>query len=99
MKIQVLQHVPFEGLGSILPWAAINGHTVRTCGLYQNDPLPDPAKFDWLIVLGGPMGVYDETEYPWLADEKRLLPPSGPKKQYWEFAWARSLSLQCWAKK
>jgi GMP synthase (glutamine-hydrolysing) len=73
MKIQVFQHVPFEGLGCIAPWAAAKGHTVSTCGLYQNDPLPGSDQFDWLIVLGGPMGVYDETQYPWLVDEKRQI--------------------------
>jgi GMP synthase-like glutamine amidotransferase len=73
MRIQVLQHVPFEGLGSISPWATEKGYAVRTCGLFRDDPLPDPEQFDWLIVLGGPMGVYDEARHPWLVDEKRLI--------------------------
>ncbi|MFT3700913.1 MAG: gamma-glutamyl-gamma-aminobutyrate hydrolase family protein [Agriterribacter sp.] len=25
--------------------------------------------FDWLVVMGGPMGVYDHDQYPWLKDE------------------------------
>jgi len=29
--------------------------------------------FDWLIILGGPMNVYEEDRYPWLADEKRFI--------------------------
>jgi GMP synthase-like glutamine amidotransferase len=29
--------------------------------------------FDWLIIMGGPMGVYDETRYPWLSPEKDLI--------------------------
>ena len=73
MRIQVLQHVPFDGLGSISPWAAEKGHTVRAYGLFREDSLPDPEQFDWLMVLGGPMGVYDEAQYPWLVDEKRLI--------------------------
>jgi GMP synthase-like glutamine amidotransferase len=73
MRIQVFQHVPFEGLGSIGPWAAEKGHTVHTCELFRNEPLPDPEQFDWLMVLGGPMGVYDEAQHPWLVGEKRLI--------------------------
>lgn len=73
MRIHILQHVPFEGLGSISSWAAEKGYAVRTCELFRNEPLPDPKQFDWLMVLGGPMGVYDEAQYPWLVDEKRLI--------------------------
>lgn len=73
MRIHVLQHVPFEGLGSIERWTTACDHTVTTCGLYRGDPLPEPSQFDWLIVLGGPMGVYDEARYPWLVAEKRLI--------------------------
>jgi GMP synthase-like glutamine amidotransferase len=29
--------------------------------------------FDWLVVMGGPMGVYDELQYPWLAAEKNFI--------------------------
>jgi GMP synthase-like glutamine amidotransferase len=29
--------------------------------------------FDALVVMGGPMGIYDEALYPWLADEKALI--------------------------
>ena len=30
-------------------------------------------EFDWLIVMGGPMNIYEEKEYPWLAGEKRFI--------------------------
>lgn len=73
MRIQALQHVPFEGLGSISSWVAEKGHSVHTCELFRNEPPPDPDQFDWLIVLGGPMGVYDEAQHPWLVGEKRLI--------------------------
>jgi GMP synthase-like glutamine amidotransferase len=73
MKIHVLQHVPFEGLGSMAHWIAHKGYHLTFSRLYQNDPLPDLRAFDWLIVLGGPMGVYDEVQYPWLVMEKRMI--------------------------
>ncbi|MGV6807917.1 MAG: type 1 glutamine amidotransferase, partial [bacterium] len=35
--------------------------------------LPDASGFDLLIIMGGPMGVYDETKHPWLVDEKAFI--------------------------
>ncbi len=73
LRIRWLQHVAFEGLGSIEPWAVARGHTLGRTRLHAGDALPKPADFDWLIVMGGPMGVGDEAQFPWLADEKRFL--------------------------
>lgn len=73
MRIQYFQHVPFEGLGCIQGWVRDKKHQLlRTC-LFQNDPLPEVKDFDWLVVMGGPMGTADEKQYPWLALEKRLI--------------------------
>lgn len=73
MRVQVLQHVPFEGLGSIGPWLERRGHTVTWTRLHQGEAFPEPGSFDLLIALGGPMSVNDEAELPWLAPEKRFL--------------------------
>ena len=35
--------------------------------------MPGVEDFDRLIVMGGPMSVHDEAEYPWLVEEKRLI--------------------------
>jgi GMP synthase (glutamine-hydrolysing) len=35
--------------------------------------LPDWRDVDLVVVMGGPMGVYDEAEHPWLAAEKRWI--------------------------
>jgi GMP synthase (glutamine-hydrolysing) len=73
MKIYWLQHVPFEGLGCIDPWLAENRHTATCTRLWAGDRLPDVGNVDGLIVMGGPMGVYDEAVYPWLAEEKAFI--------------------------
>lgn len=73
MKIHWLQHVPFEGLGCIDPWLAENRHTAACARLWAGDRLPDVGIVDGLIVMGGPMGVYDEAVYPWLAEEKSFI--------------------------
>jgi len=40
--------------------------------LAQN-PLPKTDDYDWLIVMGGSMGVHDEAKLPWLKSEKAHL--------------------------
>ena len=73
MKIHWLQHVPFEGLGCMAPWLAKTGHNVSCTRLWAGDNFPNIGKVDGLIVMGGPMGVYDESIYPWLAEEKAFI--------------------------
>ena len=73
MRVHVLQHVPFEGLGSIAGWLAQRQAMPTVSRLYASTELPEPSAFDLLIVLGGPMSVNDEAVLPWLADEKRLV--------------------------
>lgn len=73
MRIHCLQHVPFEGPAGIGDWAAGKGHSIRTTRLFEHRDLPDREDFDWLVVMGGPMGVRDEDDYPWMAREKAFL--------------------------
>jgi GMP synthase-like glutamine amidotransferase len=73
MRAHCFQHVPFEGLGSIETWLHRNGWEITRTRFYADDNVPDPAKIDLLVVMGGPMSVNDEGEYPWLAAEKRFI--------------------------
>jgi len=73
MRIHVLQHVSFEGPAGIADWAARRGHPMTITSLFESEELPDPTGFEWLVVMGGPMGVGDEADYPWLAKEKGLI--------------------------
>lgn len=73
MRLHYLQHVPFENLGSILTWATRQGCSVTGTRLYNNENLPTKQDYDWLVVMGGPMNIYDEENYPWLADEKLFI--------------------------
>jgi len=71
--IHYLQHVPFEPLGSIEPWAKRNGHDVIGTHVYAGDVFPEQDTFDALMVMGGPMSVNDEDRHPWLRDEKVFI--------------------------
>ena len=71
--IHWLQHVPFEGLGSMEGWLLEQGYDLFCTRLWAGDPLPPVDSFTGLIVMGGPMGIYDHEEYPWLPAEKKFL--------------------------
>lgn len=73
MKIHYLQHVPFEGLASIEPWAVNQNHSLSATRFYDNEPLLSVEDIDWLIVMGGPMNIYEDDKYPWLTEEKRFI--------------------------
>ena len=68
-----MQHVPFENPGSILTWAKKQGYVLTNTQLYKNDSFPKQQDFDWLVIMGGPMNIYDEENYPWLAEEKAFI--------------------------
>ena len=73
MRVHWLQHVPFEGLGSIGPWLVAHGVRVTVTRLYEAAAPPPLADFDVLIAMGGPMSVNDEAALSWLVAEKRLI--------------------------
>ncbi len=73
LRIHYFQHVPFEGLGCIENWIDEQGHVLSSTKFYQNDSLPALDDIDWLIIMGGPMGVYDESKYDWLKAEKKFI--------------------------
>jgi len=73
INIHTFMHVPFEGLGCIEQWIKDNNHLASYTRFYDSYKLPDMDSIDWLIVMGGPMGVYDESIYPWMAEEKLFI--------------------------
>jgi GMP synthase-like glutamine amidotransferase len=73
MRLHYLQHVAFEGPASIERWAASRRHALTATRFYLDDVVPDLRDIDWLVVLGGPMNVYQENEHPWLRPEKAFI--------------------------
>jgi len=70
----VIRHIAFEDLGSLEP--ALNQQdyavTYVEAGLDSLAGI-DPLTPDIVIILGGPIGAYDEQDYPFLVDELHLL--------------------------
>ncbi len=73
MRIQSLEHEPFEGLANIEVWAKNRGHSISRTLLFNNEELPDIDDFDWLVIMGGSMNIYEEEKYPWLREEKNFI--------------------------
>ncbi|MFA9290324.1 MAG: type 1 glutamine amidotransferase [Solirubrobacteraceae bacterium] len=73
LRIHYLQHVHFEDLGCIEQWILEKGHTQTYTKFYTDFVLPNHSSYDWLIILGGPMGVYQQEKYSWLVKEKEFI--------------------------
>lgn len=73
LNIHYFQHVTFEGLGYIEDWCMDKGHNLTSTKFYLGEQLPQIDAIDWLIVMGGPMSINDEIEYPWLIAEKLFI--------------------------
>jgi GMP synthase (glutamine-hydrolysing) len=72
-KALVVQHIRCEPPGVFTEVLARHGITIETVELDEGDPLPDWRDVDLAVVMGGPMGVYDEADHPWLAAEKKWI--------------------------
>jgi len=73
MKLLILQHERVEHAGSFREYLTEDGHTWDTVHLNEGEALPTLDGYDALWVLGGPMDVWQEDEFPWLIDEKRFI--------------------------
>ena len=73
MRAHTLQHVPFEGLGFIENWLGQVGYVFSFTRFFESEEFPEPDSIQLLIILGGPMSVNDEREYPWLVREKAFI--------------------------
>src|SRR4051812_34669387 len=75
-KAVILQHVPHEGPGRIVPVFRDFGIPTDVRHLYRGDEVPtDLDELRVLVILGGPMGVADaaNASYPFLQKEVDLL--------------------------
>jgi GMP synthase-like glutamine amidotransferase len=73
LSVCAIEHAPFEGVGCIGDWARERGHRLNSVLVYNNEPLPKLDNLDWLVVMGGPMSIYDEQQFPWLKKEKTFI--------------------------
>jgi GMP synthase-like glutamine amidotransferase len=74
MKVHWFQHVEFEGLGLIEAWLRARGHEISVTRWWAGEKAgADAAECEWLIVMGGPMNIYQHRDHPWLVAEKAAI--------------------------
>ena len=70
----VLRHVEHEHIGTLAQILGKAGMEYRYLDVFRGEAVPDsPARCRGLILMGGPMGVYEAARYPFLQDEQRLI--------------------------
>ena len=73
MNILVFQHIAIEHPGCFRDFMAEEGVTWQAVEVDENEPIPALDDFDALIVMGGPMDVWQEAQHPWLIAEKAAI--------------------------
>ena len=73
-SVWVLQHAPVEALGTIEDALEAHGIAPHYVPTHLGQPVPrEMGGKVGLVVMGGPMGVYEEEACPFLRDERRLI--------------------------
>ncbi|MFN0218067.1 MAG: type 1 glutamine amidotransferase [Hyphomicrobium sp.] len=72
-RVLVFQHASYCPLGTLGECLAGDGIDPEIVELDKGDIIPDLEPFDALIVLGGPMDVWETEAHPWLISEKDAI--------------------------
>lgn len=71
-EVAILQHVKNEPSGLFEEYIREKGMDLLYVPMYETHEVP-PITSTHLLILGGPMSVNDENEFPWLKTEKRII--------------------------
>ena len=70
----IIRHIAFEDLGSLGDVLEERNYAVKYIEAGSDNIADiDALKTDLLVILGGPIGAYDQQDYPFITDELRLL--------------------------
>ena len=73
MRVLVFQHVASEHPGSFREVMAAAGDSMHQVELDEGETIPPLDGYDALLVMGGPMDVWQEDRFPWLVAEKAAI--------------------------
>lgn len=74
MNITVIQHTPFENPGCFLEVFQNYGPKITFLNAWEKMSFSyNAAELDLLLIMGGPMNIYEEDIYPWLKNEKEMI--------------------------
>ena len=72
-RLHIFQHVPFENAEHIAVWAQRQHFTISATRWFAGEHPPLAADIDWLVIMGGPMNIYEHRNHPWLIREKQFI--------------------------
>jgi GMP synthase-like glutamine amidotransferase len=72
-RVAIFQHAANCHPGTLAGHLAADGITPTIIQLDRGDAIPDLTRFDILMVMGGPMDVWQEDQFPWLKEEKAAI--------------------------
>ena len=72
-RLLIFQHLTVEHPGVFRDFMREDGIEWQAIELDRGDPIPDLGDYDGLWVMGGPMDVWEEEQYPWLKAEKAAI--------------------------
>ncbi|MFY2822594.1 type 1 glutamine amidotransferase [Ruegeria sp. MALMAid1280] len=73
MNVLIFQHTQGEGPGAFCDHIARHEDAMQIVHLYKGQSIPPLDEFDLLLVMGGPMDVWETGTYPWLTIEKQAI--------------------------
>jgi GMP synthase-like glutamine amidotransferase len=73
MRTLVFQHSVEEGPGSLEYWLNRRRFPFHVHHWYRDAQAPHPDPYEFLVILGGPMNVDQESTHPWLRPEKEFI--------------------------
>ena len=72
-RIIVFQHIACEHPGIFREFMQQDGISWDAVELDEGEKIPDISHYDAMISMGGPMDVWQEDLFPWLAEEKQAI--------------------------
>jgi GMP synthase-like glutamine amidotransferase len=73
MRVVVLQHIACEPPGVYEDVLRERGAMIHRVELDEGEPLPDRRDIDAIVCMGGPMSATDDSDLPWLTEEKAFI--------------------------
>jgi GMP synthase (glutamine-hydrolysing) len=73
MHVLIVKNVFSEGPGTIADYLAARMIPSSIIDLSIGDAAPEPESFTHLLIMGGPMAVYEMDQHPYLVTEAKLI--------------------------
>ena len=73
MRVLIIKNVFTEGAGTIADYLHAEKIPSTLCDLSIGDVVPDLGPYTHLLIMGGPMAVYEMDQYPYLKNEARII--------------------------